>query len=111
MEAGIEHLGRATAQAVDKLIVVVEPGRRSIDTARNIQRLASEINLSSVALVGNKVRGESDRAFFQKHLSDFEILGFLPYDDRLIEADLNDQSPFDTASPAVDEVKSIVARL
>ena len=111
MEAGIEHLGRATAQAVDKLIVVVEPGRRSIDTARNIQRLASEINLSSVALVGNKVRGESDRAFFKKHLSDFEILGFLPYDDRLIEADLNDQSPFDTQSPAVDEVKSIIERL
>ena len=46
MEAGIEHLGRATAQAVDKLIVVVEPGRRSIDTARNIQRLASEIHLN-----------------------------------------------------------------
>ena len=27
MEAGIEHLGRATARSVDKLIVVVEPGR------------------------------------------------------------------------------------
>jgi CO dehydrogenase maturation factor len=71
MEAGIEHLGRATAQAVDKLIVVVEPGRRSIDTARNIQRLASEINLSSIALVGNKVRGETDRAFLQKALVRF----------------------------------------
>ena len=96
---------------MDKLIVVVEPGRRSIDTARNIQRLASEIHLSSIALVGNKVRGEADRAFFKKHLSDFEILGFLPYDDRLIEADLNDQSPFDTESPAVDEVKAIIERL
>ncbi|MGD9332598.1 MAG: carbon monoxide dehydrogenase accessory protein CooC [Desulfobacterales bacterium] len=111
MEAGIEHLGRATAQAVDKLIVVVEPGRRSIDTARNIQRLASEIRLSTVALVGNKVRGDTDRAFFQKHLSDFDILGFLPYDDRLIEADLSGQSPFETASPAVAEVKSIIERL
>lgn len=111
MEAGIEHLGRATAQAVDKLIVVVEPGRRSIDTARNIQRLASEIHLGSIGLVGNKVRGETDRAFFEKHLSEFEILGYLPYDDRLIEADLNDQAPFETASPAVDEVKAIIERL
>ena len=111
MEAGIEHLGRATAQAVDKLIVVVEPGRRSIDTARNIERLASEIRLSSIALVGNKVRGEMDRAFFKKHLSEFDILGFLPYDDLLIEEYLNDQSPFDTQSPAVDEVKSIIERL
>ena len=40
MEAGIEHLGRATASAVDKLIVVVEPGRRSIDTAGHIKQLA-----------------------------------------------------------------------
>jgi CO dehydrogenase maturation factor len=111
MEAGIEHLGRATAQAVDKLIVVVEPGRRSIDTARNIQRLASEIHLNTIALVGNKVRGETDRAFLSKHLSDFELLGFLPYDDRLIEADLNGLSPFDTPSPAVDEVKAIIERL
>ena len=111
MEAGIEHLGRATAQAVDKLIVVVEPGRRSIDTARNIKRLASEIHLNTIALVGNKVRGETDRTFLSKHLSDFELLGFLPYDDRLIEADLNGRSPFDTPSPAVDEVKAILERL
>ena len=40
MEAGIEHLGRGTARAVDKLIIVVEPGRRSLDTAENIKRLA-----------------------------------------------------------------------
>ena len=41
MEAGIEHLGRSTAKAVDRLIVVVEPGRRSIDTAEHIRRLAA----------------------------------------------------------------------
>ena len=111
MEAGIEHLGRATAQSVDKLIVVVEPGRRSLDTARNIQRLASEINLSAIGIVGNKVRGEADRAFLADHLSEFDILGFLPYDDQLIEADLADRSPFDTQSPAVDEVKAIIEKL
>ncbi|MDY6850876.1 MAG: AAA family ATPase, partial [Thermodesulfobacteriota bacterium] len=33
MEAGLEHLGRGTATAVDKLLIVVEPGRRSLDTA------------------------------------------------------------------------------
>ena len=53
MEAGIEHLGRATAKAVDKLIVVVEPGRRSIDTAGHIRQLASEIKLNNIAVVGN----------------------------------------------------------
>jgi CO dehydrogenase maturation factor len=76
MEAGIEHLGRATAQAVDKLIVVVEPGRRSIDTAEHIRRLASEIRLNQIAVVGNKIRGPKDEAFLRKHLHDFEFLGF-----------------------------------
>ncbi len=111
MEAGIEHLGRATAQSVDKLIVVVEPGRRSIDTAHNIQRLASEIHLSKVALVGNKIRGDKDRAFLEKHLADFDILGFLPYDDQLIEADLEDRAPYETDSPAVQQVQSMITEL
>ena len=109
MEAGIEHLGRATAQSVDKLIVVVEPGRRSIDTARNIQRLASEIHLSKVALVGNKIRSDKDRTFLEKHLADFQIMGFLPYDDQLIEADLEDRAPYETDSPAVKQVQSMIA--
>ncbi|MGM0454062.1 MAG: AAA family ATPase, partial [Thermodesulfobacteriota bacterium] len=87
MEAGIEHLGRATAQAVDRLVVVVEPGRRSIDTAMHIKQLAGEIGLDKIALVGNKCRGEKDMEFLKQHLPDFEFLGFLPYDDALIEAD------------------------
>jgi len=79
MEAGIEHLGRATAKAVDKLIVVVEPGRRSIDTAGHIRKLAAEIGLNAIAVVGNKIRGPKDREFLENHLNDFEFLGFLPY--------------------------------
>jgi CO dehydrogenase maturation factor len=95
MEAGIEHLGRATAKAVDKLIVVVEPGRRSIDTAEHIR----------------KVRGKKDEHFLKTHLDDFEFLGFLPYDEALIEADLNGVSPYDVDSPSKALVKSMIARL
>ena len=111
MEAGIEHLGRATAQAVDKLIVVVEPGRRSIDTAEHIKRLAAEIHLNNIAVVGNKVRGPQDEAFLRKHLTDFEFLGFMPYDDKLIEADLSGASPYDTASAARQVVAGIIDKL
>jgi CO dehydrogenase maturation factor len=111
MEAGIEHLGRATAKAVDKLIVVVEPGRRSIDTARHIRRLAAEIGLDTIAVVGNKIRGDKDREFLKQHLADFEFLGFLPYDDALIEADLNGVSPFDVESSSKAQVADIIARL
>ena len=111
MEAGIEHLGRATARAVDKLIVVVEPGRRSIDTAGHIRQLASEIGLSNIAVVGNKIRGEKDEAFLKKHLADFEFLGFLPYDEALIEADLAGTSPFDTRSASAGLVRQMIAGL
>jgi CO dehydrogenase maturation factor len=111
MEAGIEHLGRATAKAVDKLIVVVEPGRRSIDTAEHIRRLAAEIGLNSIAVVGNKIRGDKDREFLQNHLDDFEFLGFLPYDDALIEADLNGVSPFDVDSASKARIESMIAKL
>ncbi len=111
MEAGIEHLGRATAKAVDRLIVVVEPGRRSIDTAEHIRRLASEIALQRIAVVGNKVRSSADEEFLRSHLTDFEFLGFLPQDDRLIEADLKGISPYDVDSPARERVKEMVERL
>lgn len=111
MEAGIEHLGRATARAVDKLIVVVEPGRRSIDTAEHIRRLASEIKLDQIAVVGNKIRSPKDEAFIRAHLSDFDILGFLPYGDALIEADLNGVSPYDVDSAAKEKVAAMIASL
>jgi CO dehydrogenase maturation factor len=111
MEAGIEHLGRATAKAVDKLIVVVEPGRRSIDTAEHIRHLAAEIGLNNIAVVGNKIRGPKDQEFLENHLNDFEFLGFLPYDDTLIEADLNGVSPFDVDSPSREKVSAMISKL
>jgi CO dehydrogenase maturation factor len=111
MEAGIEHLGRATAKAVDKLIVVVEPGRRSLDTAGHIKQLASEIQLTNIAVVGNKIRSAKDEQFLRKHLSDLEFLGFLPYEDALIEADLEGISPFDVNSPVNIVVREMIGRL
>ncbi len=111
MEAGIEHLGRATAKAVDKLIVVVEPGRRSIETAGHIRNLAAEIGLTHIGLIGNKIRNEKDQEFLHSHLPDFQFLGFIPYDDALIEADLNGFSPFDVASPAIARVEEMIRDL
>ena len=66
MEAGIEHLGRATAKGVDRLIVVVEPGRRSIETARHVRQLAGDLGLHQVAVVGNKIRAGGGRSLLTK---------------------------------------------
>jgi len=111
MEAGIEHLGRGTAQAVDRLLVVVEPGRRSIDTAMNIKKLAAEIRLDKVSIIGNKVRSSKDEDFLKTNMPGFDFLGFLKYDDALIEADLQGVSPFDTETSAKEEIKEIINRL
>ena len=111
MEAGIEHLGRGSASTTDKLIVVVEPGRRSVETAHNIKRLATEIGLTRIFLVGNKIRGETDRQFLVKHVTGFEWLGFIPYDEEIIEADLSGESPYDRETPAREVVREIVRLL
>ncbi len=111
MEAGIEHLGRGTAAAVDRLIIVVEPGRRSIETAGHVKKLADEIGLTKLSVVGNKIRGGKDEAFLRERLPDFDFLGFIPYDDLLIEADLDGCSPFDTDSPSKAIVEVMARKL
>jgi len=111
MEAGIEHLGRATASAVDKLIVVVEPGRRSMDTAGHINKLATEIGLKNIVLVGNKIRSSKDEKFLLTHLNNYKFLGFIPYDETLIEADLDGVSPFDVDSPSKERVNNMLSNL
>ncbi len=93
MEAGIEHLGRGTATGVDMVIIVVEPGMRSIETAQKIQRLAADIGIKQMGIVGNKVRGRRDEEFILKHLENFRMLGYIPYNEALIEADLRKSAP------------------
>ena len=107
MEAGVEHLGRATARAVDKLIVVVEPGRRSIETAYTINKLAQDIGLHNIVVVGNKVRSQSEKEFLISSLSDFKFLGFISYDQSVVDADLANVSVVDSSQQIINEVRKI----
>jgi CO dehydrogenase maturation factor len=111
MEAGIEHLGRATSKYVDWLITVVEPGQRSVETASRIRELGKDIGLTRIGLVGNKVRNDQDRAFLRKVLAGQHILGFIPYDDQIIEADLQGQFAENTSEGTRDGLEKIVQNL
>ncbi|MFQ6121996.1 MAG: AAA family ATPase [Dehalococcoidales bacterium] len=111
MEAGIEHLGRATASAVDKLIVVVEPSRRSIETADKIKKLAQDIGLPNIAVVGNKLRSQSDSGFLIANLPGFEFLGFISYDQAIVEADLANLPLLDASPQVANEAKNIYHKL
>jgi CO dehydrogenase maturation factor len=111
MEAGVEHLGRATARAVDKMIIVVEPGKASIETASRIRELAKDIGLGSIKVVANKIRSEQDRDFLVSAMPDFEFLGFIPYDQSIIEADLAGSPLINLSQRVMEEVRSIAAQL
>jgi CO dehydrogenase maturation factor len=111
MEAGIEHLGRGTSKSVDWLITVVEPGQRSVETASRIRELGKDIGLTRIGLVGNKVRNDRDRSFLRKALSGQLILGFIPYDDLIIEADLHVEFAEKVSSQTRSGLERIVKNL
>jgi CO dehydrogenase maturation factor len=96
---------------VDWLLVVVEPGRRSVETAHQVQKLARDLGLTKLAVVGNKVRSESDKEFLQKHITDLPILGFLPFDEKVIEADLKGRPPYETSPTLLNAAQEIGKKL
>ena len=111
MEAGIEHLGRGTAQGVDAFIVVVEPGERSLQTYRKVKRLGTDIGVKKVFVVGNKVRNKSDEDFIASNLQDGELLGFIYYNQDVIDSDRASQSSYDVSEDTKIQINEIKSRL
>lgn len=111
MEAGLEHLGRGTSAYMDALIVVVEPGRRSFQTARQISKLAQDLGVSRLYIVGNKVNGDSDIDMIKHHLSGLPLLGFMTYNEKIAEADRLGVSPYDIDERIRNEVGAIAVAL
>ncbi len=91
MEAGIEHLGRATARSVDKMLIIVEPGTRSLKTAQTIMDLAKDIDVLSLGIIGNKIQDEEQKKWLSRQFSPDHILGMLSYHEVIREADLMQQ--------------------
>jgi len=92
MEAGLEHMGRASASGVDAMITVIEPGMRSVQTAQRIHKLAADIGLKRTFVVANKVRRPEELEVLKQHLGEQTLLGWLPYTDELARADLNGEA-------------------
>jgi CO dehydrogenase maturation factor len=104
MEAGIEHLGRATTQGVDAMLVVVEPGWTSIESACRIEKLAREIGIRNIQYVANKVRGAPDARFIETGLAPRVLLGCLPYSEIIRQNDWNGRSVLDGLDEQTIEV-------
>ena len=100
MEAGVEHLGRATARGVDMMLIVVEPGQRSIDCALRVSRMAGQIGLDRVRAVANKVTGAAQEQFIRDGLGELPLLGSIPFSSSIGAADRDGMSVLDGADDA-----------
>ena len=97
MEAGLEHLSRGTGKHVSRFLAVVEPYYRSMETARRVADLAAELGIAEVGAVLNKVRNEADREAVASFCAvrHMKIMGEIPYDAALTDAERAGQSPLD----------------
>lgn len=115
MEASIEHMGRGTVKYLDFLLLVVEPYYKAVETAKRMYRLARELGIKRIYAIANKVRGDKDLELIRSLLEaeGIEILGYVPYDDAVLEAEKLGVSVLDYKpdSPVVSKIEEIVIRL
>lgn len=107
MEAGLEHLGRGTTEGMDQFLVVIEPGARSIQTYRNVKRLAEGLGVKKVRVIANKVRNEKDEAFIKARIPEEDYLGCVHYNTEIMDADREGMSPYDFSVSATEEIARI----
>jgi CO dehydrogenase maturation factor len=111
MEAGIEHLGRGTSESVDAIVIVAEPGLRSVQTAATTARLARQIGIKRLFVVFNKVVDDSEVEMLKDGLGDIEPIGIIHFSDKVRKADLQGTSAFDVDPDFVGEVNKIKEKL
>jgi CO dehydrogenase maturation factor len=92
---------------MDQFIVVIEPGARSVQTYKNVKRLAKDLGIDNVKVVANKIRNEKDEEFIKSKIPAEDFLGFIHFDEDVVDADRQGSSPFDFSKGATDEIKKI----
>ncbi len=102
LEAGIEHMGRGTAEHVDTMLIVTDASLKSLETARKLYNLAKEAGIKKASIVGNKVASSAERDSIEKFAAkeSMQLLGFIPYDERILKADMEGESPLRYAETA-----------
>lgn len=111
MEAGVEHFGRGTARGVDWLLVIAEPSRQSIETARRIRQLAADIDLTRLGVIGNKCHDTREETFLAEAVAPLPVLGVLPYDEALRLAEQQGLPPQPGQRETLDVIAHIVHQL
>ena len=103
MEAGIEHLGRATSRAIDRMLIVVEPGSRSIKTAERIIEMGTELGIGYFGIIGNKIHNTEQKEWIAAQLSGQKILGMISYHEKIQDADLSQKPLVDLMTDEIEK--------
>lgn len=111
MEAGVEHLGRATSGSVDALVIVVNPGARSRHAAEKIRKLGKDIGIKRIVVLANRVNDEQDEELIRSTMTDFEIIGFIPEAAEIVSADRLGRRPFENIDEVPVQLRAAADRL
>lgn len=109
MSAGIEHLTRGTARGVDLMLVVTEPSRASLQTARLVARLATDLGVGQVKFIGNKVRSQAEKDMILSALSSGDILGIIPFTDMVWQSSIAGRQ--DSGPVLTPEIREVVNKI
>jgi len=111
MEAGVEHLGRATSASVDALVIVVNPGARSRNAAEKIRKLGKDIGIKRIVVLANRVNDEQDVELIRSSMPDFEIIGFIPEAAEVVSADRLGKRPYENIGEVPEQLIAAADRL
>jgi CO dehydrogenase maturation factor len=114
MEAGVEHLGRGTAQHVDTMLIVADANMKSLETAKHIHDLATNTSIKQAFLIGNKIGSDTQREAVKEFAvnSDLKIMGFVPFDQTLPDAEMRGETPLiNKQSVAIKAIEQLAERI
>ncbi len=108
-DAGVEHVGRGVEEAVDKILVVVDPTYESLMIAKTLKETASKLG-RSFNIILNKVRENTLPILLDKARElQLPVDGWVSYDDELAMCSLQG-TPL-SSEKALKEIENILGRL
>ncbi|TYO95007.1 AAA family ATPase [Desulfallas thermosapovorans] len=111
MGAGIEHLSRGTARGVDMMLVVVEPSRNSVNTARNVQRMARDLGIEKVGIIANKIRTDKEKEFIKSSFPDNNILGFIKFSESILANSMEPSQAIEIGGELLAEMQQVCLKI
>jgi len=111
MEAGVEHLGRGTTQGIDWLLIVSEPGVKSIETTFRIHKLGEQLGIKKIGILCNKIKNAEEKNYMEQNLNGLKITGFIPFWEEIQKAELTGEKFWEKPSQFLESLNEILTFL